>query len=115
MSRAGKKLPPPPRKLIIERLAPLPPKPQSVIIERWLPYTQPKRRVIFQRARASAASTTPPPKNVIVQWAAPTLQLKRELKDLGVVRADPREYSQRYGASLRSVREMPAFVLEVFF
>jgi hypothetical protein len=87
-----------------------------VIIERWLPYAQPKRRVIFQRARASAASTTPPPpRNVVVQWAAPTLQLKRELKDLGVVRADPREYSQRYGASLRSVREMPAFVLQVFF
>ncbi len=35
---SGKRLPPPPRKVIIERLAPLPSKPQNVIIERWLPY-----------------------------------------------------------------------------
>lgn len=31
---SGKRLPPPPRKVIIERLAPLPAKPQNVIIER---------------------------------------------------------------------------------
>lgn len=31
---SGKLLPPPPRKVIIERLAPLPSKPQNVIIER---------------------------------------------------------------------------------
>ena len=37
---SGKCIPPPPRKVVIERLAPLPSKPQSVIIERWLPYTQ---------------------------------------------------------------------------
>ena len=37
---SGKQLPPPPRKVIIERLAPLPAKPQNVIIERWLPYSQ---------------------------------------------------------------------------
>ena len=48
---SGKRLPPPPRKVIIERLAPLPTKPQSVIIERWLPYNDNlKRRVVFQRA-----------------------------------------------------------------
>jgi len=37
---SGKRLPPPPRKVIIERLAPLPTKPQNVIIERWLPYSE---------------------------------------------------------------------------
>ncbi len=42
---SGKRLPPPPRKVVVERLAPLPTKPQSVIIERWLPYSQVKRRV----------------------------------------------------------------------
>jgi hypothetical protein len=46
---SGKKLPPPPRKVVIERLAPLPSKPQSVIIERWLPYAQSKRRVIYNK------------------------------------------------------------------
>ena len=48
---SGKKLPPPPRKVVIERLAPLPSKPQSVIIERWLPYAQAKRRVIYNKPR----------------------------------------------------------------
>jgi hypothetical protein len=48
---SGKRLPPPPRKVIIERLAPLPTKPQSVIIERWLPYNDNlKRRVVYQKA-----------------------------------------------------------------
>jgi hypothetical protein len=37
-------LPPPPRKVVIERLAVLPNKPQAVIVERWLPYTQQKRK-----------------------------------------------------------------------
>jgi hypothetical protein len=43
-------LPPPPRKVVIERLPPLPCKPQAIIAERWLPYTAVKRRVIFQGA-----------------------------------------------------------------
>ena len=46
---SGKNLPPPPRKVIIERLAPLPSKPQSCVIERWLPYKQQTRRVILQK------------------------------------------------------------------
>jgi len=32
----GKVYEPPPRKVIIEKLAPLPAKPQSIVIERWL-------------------------------------------------------------------------------
>jgi hypothetical protein len=44
------RLPPPPRKVVIERLPPLPCKPQAVIAERWLPYATLKRRVIFQGA-----------------------------------------------------------------
>ncbi len=46
----GKLLPPPPRKVIIEKLALPPPKTQTIIIERWLPYkTDVKRRVVFQK------------------------------------------------------------------
>jgi len=47
---SGKRNPPPPRKVVIERLAPLPSKPQNVIVERWLPYSEVKRRVVFNRA-----------------------------------------------------------------
>ena len=63
-------MPPPPRKVIIERLAPIPPKPQSVIIERWLPYSQVKRRVIFNKLNEKEPIIVKP-KNIIVQWEAP--------------------------------------------
>lgn len=109
---SGKRLPPPPRKVVIERLAPLPSKPQNVIIERWLPYSQVKRRVIFNR------STQPDPiiakpRNVIVQWEAPQVQIKKEIKYLGVIKANPAEYVQRYGSSLKHSRDLPQFVLDI--
>ena len=67
---SGKRVPPPPRKVIIERLAPIPQKPQSVIIERWLPYSQVKRRVIFNKSTDKDPIVIKP-KNIIVQWEAP--------------------------------------------
>jgi hypothetical protein len=109
---SGRRLPPPPRKVVIERLAPLPSKPQSVLVERWLPYSQVKRRVIFQRAAARDAVAVKP-RNIIVQWEAPQVQIKKEFKYLGVIRANPAEYVQRYGATLKTARELPQFVLDI--
>ena len=91
---SGKRLPPPPRKVVIERLAPMPSKPQSVLIERWLPYNDVKRRVIFQAAPPDPVVIKP--RNVIVQWEAPNVAVRKEYKYLGVVRANPCEYVQRY-------------------
>ena len=108
----GKRLPPPPRKVVIERLAPLPSKPQSVIIERWLPYTQGKRRVIFQKAQGSDPVTVKP-RNVVVQWEAPSVVIKKEYKYLGVIRANPAEYVSQYGASLKLSADLPQFVLDI--
>jgi hypothetical protein len=109
---SGKRLPPPPRKVVIERLAPLPSKPQSVIIERWLPYSEVKRRVIFQRSCEPDAVACKP-RNVIVQWEAPHVDVKKEVKYLGVIRANPAEYVQRYGATLKLAKDLPEFVLEI--
>ena len=109
---SGKKLPPPPRKVVIERLAPLPSKPQSVIIERWLPYTQTKRRVIYNRA-TQADAVMVKPKNVIVQWETPEVEVKKDYKYLGVIRANPVDYVQRYGNSLISSDELPDFIKEI--
>lgn len=109
----GKRIPPPPRKVIIERLAPIPPKPQSVIIERWLPYNQVKRRVIFNRADQSQEPIVVKPRNVIVQWTAPQVQIKREFKYLGVIRANPNEYVNRYRNLLKSSSDLPEFVKEI--
>ena len=108
----GKRLPPPPRKVVIERLAPLPSKPQSVIIERWLPYTQGKRRVIFQKAPGPDPVTVKP-RNVVVQWEAPQVVIKKEFKYLGVIRANPAEYVSQYGASLKLAADLPQFVLDI--
>ena len=92
---SGKRLPPPPRKVVIERLAPLPAKPQNVIIERWLPYAESKRRVIFNKA-AEVKAEVALPRNVIVQWESPRVNVRKEVKYLGVIRANPAEYVQRY-------------------
>ena len=109
---SGKRLPPPPRKVVIERLAPLPSKPQSVIIERWLPYNEVKRRVIFNRCN-NPDPVALTPRNVIVQWEAPEVNIRKEFKYLGIVRANPVEYVQRYGQSLTVSNDLPQFVLDI--
>jgi hypothetical protein len=109
---SGKRIPPPPRKVVIERLAPLPVKPQSIIVERWLPYRDQKRRVIFQR-NTVADPVIAVPRNVIVQWEAPQVVIKKEFKDLGVIRANPAEYVERYGASLKAHIDLPQFVKDI--
>ena len=108
----GKRLPPPPRKVVIERLPQLPSKPQSVLVERWLPYVQGKRRVIFQKSGASDPVIVAP-RNVIVQWEAPSVVVRKEFKYLGVIRANPAEYVAQYGASLKLASALPQFVLDI--
>jgi len=73
---SGQRLPPPPRKVVVERLPQIPAKPQAVIIERWLPFTESKRKVIYQGAPPAPAYCKP--KNVIVQWQAPNVVIKQE-------------------------------------
>jgi len=104
---SGKKLPPPPRKVIIERLAPLPPKPQPIIIERWLGYKEQKRRVIFKPAPVEMEM--PKEKNIIIQWESPKVNIVKEFRDLGVVYAHPSEYIQRFGSTLKHFDELPDF------
>jgi len=78
------------------------------------------------------------PKNIIVQWDTPKVEIKKEFKDLGVVRANPIEYFillkfyklkrkfydlklkkkqfryvKRFGSSLKKSAELPQFVKEI--
>ena len=108
---SGKRIPPPPRKVVIERFAPLPAKPQSVLIERWLPYAEVKRRVIFQAAPPDPVVVKP--RNTIVQWEAPKVHVRKDYKYLGIVKANPAEYVNTYGTSLRNVAELPDFVFDI--
>jgi hypothetical protein len=109
---SGKRNPPPPRKVVIEIMAPLPAKPQNVIVERWLPYAEGgKRRVVFNKAAASAEVANP--RNVIVQWEEPRVNIRQEVKYLGVIRANPAEYVQRYGSELKVHSAFPQFVQDI--
>lgn len=109
---SGKRLPAPPRKVVIERLAPLPSKPQSILVERWLPYNEVKRRVIFQKSNETDPVIVNP-RNVIVQWEAPETETIQEFKYLGVINANPVDYVQRYSESLKTSNELPDFITNI--
>ena len=76
-----------------------------------MPYVQGKRRVIFQKPAGSDALIVAP-RNVIVQWEAPSVVVRKEFKYLGVIRANPVEYVSQYGASLLVSNALPSFVSE---
>ena len=107
----GKRLPPPPRKVVLEKFAPLPPKPQSILVERWLPYIPQKRKVIYQAPPPDPVLAKP--RNVIISWEAPRTVVKKQVKYLGVINADPAHYVSKYGASIRQSNQLPDIVNEI--
>ena len=102
----GKVIPPPPRKVITERLPQLPQPPQDIIVERWLEYGPRTRRVVFHPAPKLIPA--PAPKNVIIQWDSPAVALNRQFRNLGVAAAHPAQYAARFGASLVESAAIPA-------
>ena len=107
----GKVIPPPPRKVIVERLPQLPQPPQDIIVERWLEYAQRTRRVVFQPAPRLIPA--PAPKNVIIQWDSPAVALNRQFRNLGVSAASPAQYAATFGASLVHPSAIPALARNV--
>lgn len=87
----------------------MPPKPQAVVVERWLPFKEQKRRVIYNRP-TQPDPVVIKPRNVIIQWEAPRVNVRQEVKYLGVDRANPAEYVQRYGQELKKAQELPEIV-----
>jgi len=107
----GQRLPPPPRRVIIEKLAQAPPQPQAVTVERWLPYDKRERRVVLEKKPCDPCVEKP--KNIIFEWEPQCVNQKTEVRDLGVEAADPQQYAQAHGASLKPANELPQFVLDV--
>lgn len=99
--------PPPPRKVMLDRLPPLPPKPVAAVplVPRWMAYADKKRRVVFQRP--------PPPHPLIHMSNKGNIIVRTQVKSLGVVQAEPREYVARYGPSLKHTYELPQFVRDL--
>jgi hypothetical protein len=111
-------MPPPPRKILIERLPKLPEKPQKIIVEKWLPYEKQKlkRRVVYQRSGPDS-ERFPTPENLLVQWQPPDVKLNKQFNYLGVFETDPNEYKKKYSSELTLAANMPEFVsqLGLFF
>ncbi len=77
-----------------------------------MPYSEGgKRRVVFNKAAASAEVAAP--RNVVVQWEEPRVNIRQEVKYLGVIRANPAEYVQKYGSELKVHSAFPSFVQEI--
>lgn len=101
----------PPRKVVIERLPQLPAKPQSIIIEKWLPFPKQRRRVVYEGSH-SVSSQLQRIKNTIIQWESPPAVIKKGIRYLGIVDADPNEYRSRYGHTLKHSSELPSFIID---
>jgi Ca2+-binding EF-hand superfamily protein len=102
----GKVLPAPPRKVFIERIPQLPAKPPAIIIERWLPYKEQKRRVVFYQNK-EPDPVVEKQRNVIIEWETPNVTIKKEYKNLGIVRTDPYEYISMYRDEVKSTIDLP--------
>jgi hypothetical protein len=90
--------------VVVERLPDQPPKPQNVLIEKWLPYKARTRRVVFER---SCAPPPPNPRNLVIEWEQPCVEVEQQCIDLGVCDADPEEYIRQFGPELKQPCEIP--------
>ena len=108
----GKIHPPPPRQMVVERLPKLPSPPQDIIIERWLNYTKRTRRVIYEPA--PELMLAPAPKNLIIQWDTPAIEIQKEFIFLGVAKVDPDQYISQYASLLASAGQLPEIAVEHF-
>jgi hypothetical protein len=106
----GKVIPPPPRKVIVERLPQMPPKPQDIIVERWLGYQRRTRNVNFRPAPALIPA--PAPKNVLIQWDSPDVDVRQAFHFLGVQTVCPVAYAAQHGASLADASQLPREVAQ---
>ena len=75
-----------------------------------MPYKKIKRRVIFQKHVQKEAVK---PKNIIIQWEAPQINLLKQFQDLGIRRENPQEYIAKYGRTLTKTEELPDFIREI--
>jgi hypothetical protein len=99
-------------KVVVERLPQLPPLPQDVHVERWLGFNSRTRRVRFEPA--PKLIPLPAPKNTIIQWQSPSVQLHREFKFLGVAPASPAQFAAQFGATLTHASRLPQLVVNHF-
>lgn len=63
----------------------------DLIVKKWLPYKPvPERKVIVERGKTYEKQ--PPPKNLIIEYEKPPIQVDKQICEEGVIRADPNTY-----------------------
>jgi hypothetical protein len=109
----GRTIEPPPRQVIVERMAQAAALPGDIVIERWLAHGRQRRRVVHekpvQRTQSSAA-----PRNVLIDWESQDrTQIRQKLNFLGVEQCDPVMYERSHGHELVESARLPAFANEI--
>lgn len=52
-------------------------------------------------------------KNLIIKWNSPKAVIQKKVNYLGVIEADPVEYTQQYGSELKHSSQLPSIVYEI--
>ena len=106
----GRTLPAPPRQRIVEKLPQIPAPPPPVLIERWLGYPEQTRQVRFIPGRKLAPLAAP--KNLLIKWDSPSVQVRHQLNYTGVTIADPDQYRAKHGSNLVPSHMLPPIANE---
>jgi len=78
-----------------------------------MPYKPMKRKVIFEKAKDNDRVNHVKPRNLIVAWESPKVTVVQNLKHLGCVRTNPKDYIDKYGDSLKNTKEIYKCVKEI--
>ena len=112
----GRVIEPPPRQVIIERMAQAAALPGDVVIERWLAHGQQRRRVVYDAhsQRSKSAAPPPAPKNLLIDWESENrTRIHQKVNFLGVEQVDPVSYERMHGHELVESTRMPSFANEL--
>ena len=112
-----RRLDPPPRQVIIERVPTASTTPQEVIVERWLGYPRQKRNIIYEKSQShDNIAYQKTPQNIIIDWETTGLAVdnnfNKQVQFLGVETADPIEYANRHLNELIDASKLPQLVNE---
>ena len=53
------------------------------------------------------------PRNTIIQWEAPCVCVSKEIVDLGVIRANPKDYVEKYSSCLLLFNQLPDYIQDI--
>ena len=111
----GRVIEPPPRQVIVERMAQAAALPGDVVIERWLANGQQRRRVVYDAHSQRSKSMAPPtPKNLLIDWESEDrTRVRQKVNFMGVEQVDPVSYERMHGHELVESTRMPSFANEL--